>query len=170
MPRLFSHHDERHEAKTAVGQIHLVSHVMHEDVFYPPHAPRAESAAYKAIHHQMIVVEDRPCFICGVRNSTLGDPKQNPKGAKEMELHHLWVEWALTDAIDPNKLVRWVGGTILPEEVADWVDHNRRNLLPLCDVDHRHREHGIHEVSFPIWIAQKFVRSDYSLVREVSHT
>jgi hypothetical protein len=88
-----------------------------------------------------------------------------------MELHHLWVEWALTDAIDPARLARWFGAQApTAADLAAWVDHHRLNLLPLCDVDHRHREHGIHELSFPIWIAQKFVRSDYALVREVNHT
>lgn len=166
----FSHHDERHESANTLSHIHLVRHTMHEDVFYPPHAPRTESEEYRAIHHQMLVVEDRPCFICGVRNSTLADPAHNPKGAKELELHHLWVEWALADAVDAEKLSRWVGLPITADQLADWVDHHRRNLLPLCDVDHRHKEHGIHELSFPIWIAQKFVRSDYSLVREGNHT
>lgn len=146
-----------------LSRIHVVQHIMHEDVFYPPHAPRTESDEYKAIHHKLVVEDDAPCLICGIRNSQLGDPSINVHGVQEMETHHFWVEWALTGAVDVEKL-RSALGLDIPD-LASWVDHDPNNLMVLCDRHHRHKEAGIHEVSFPVWVAQKFVRDDYVLTR-----
>lgn len=144
-----------------VRRIHEMRHLVHEDVFYPPHAPRTESEEYRAVHHQLVVVEDSPCFICGLRNSQLADPTLNTSGVKEMETHHRWVEWALAGAVDPDKLKNFFTDPI--DDVAAFVDHHRDNLMVLCDRHHRHREVGIHELTYPIWVAQKFVREDYQL-------
>jgi hypothetical protein len=139
---------------------HKVSQTLHEDVFYPTHAPRAESEEYSKIHHQMVVTQDMPCYICGIKHSDLTDSEKNPDGVQALETHHLWVEWSLMNAVDQRKLEA-VFGKI--EDAQAWVDHNQDNLLVLCDRHHRHREVGIHDLTFPIWIAQKFVKDDYEL-------
>lgn len=146
---------------TDVHQIHEVRSILHEDVFYPPHAPRTESEAYKAVHHKLVVEEDTPCYICGLRHSELGDPTKNIHGATAIETHHVWVEWSLTNAVDAEKLGEFFG--VDAEDVPDWVDHNTVNLMVLCDRHHRHKEVGIHELSYPIFIAQKFLKADYTL-------
>lgn len=153
-----------HFQQQPIVRAHLVRHTVHEDVFYPAHPPREETDEYRAIRHKLIVEEDKPCFICGIRNSQLADKKTNPYGVKEMEVHHLWVEWALTDAVDVKRLEAFFHEAI--SDVAAWVDHSPHQCLVLCDIHHRHKEAGIHELSFPIWVAQKFVRQDYSLIRE----
>ena len=140
---------------------HEVSDVLHQDVFYPAHPPRSESEAYKKIHHKLVVEDDTPCFICKLRNSQLGDPVINKDGAVEIETHHKIIEWALTDAVDGDKLSEFMGKPI--QDVTAWVDHNKENLMVLCDRHHRHREVGIHDVTYPIWLAQKFVRDGYEL-------
>ncbi len=75
-----------------------------EAAFYPPHAPRTASALYTREHHELVVVQDQPCRVCGVRNSTLGDPLRNPHGAKALETHHSLIEWAGQTEIDWDKL------------------------------------------------------------------
>lgn len=156
-----SHNEAAHRRRKA----HLVRRALHEAVWYPAHAPRSESPEYAAKHHQLVVVEDQPCFICGVRNSTLTDPEQNPHGAKEMETHHRWVEWSLINATDPEKLAAQFGPQ---EDWSSFLDHDEENLLVLCDVHHRHKEAGIHEMSYPIWVAQKFVKDDFQLTQDSS--
>lgn len=151
------------EHERRVTAPHLVRHLIHESVMYPAHAPRSESPAYAEEHHRLTVIEDQPCFICGVRNSTLADPEQNPCGAREMETHHRWVEWSLINATDPEKLEQFFGKELDAEGWSQLLDHGPENLLVLCDVHHRHKEAGIHELSYPIWVAQKFVKDDYEL-------
>lgn len=151
------------EHERRVTAPHLVRHLIHESVMYPAHAPRSESPEYATKHHQLVVEEDRPCFICGVRNSTLGSPEENPHGASEMETHHLYVEWSLINATDVAKLNTYFHKQL---DAAGWaaeLDHGDENLLVLCDIHHRHKEAGIHELTYPIWIAQKFIRDDWQL-------
>lgn len=156
-------HDARHESASRVSVPHLVRHLIHENVMYPPHPPRTETPEYKEAHKRLVYDEDRPCFICNVRNSTLGDAQQNLCGATEMETHHLYVEWALIDATSVEKLNDYFGKDF---DEAAWkraLDSDELNLLVLCDVHHRHKEAGIHELTYPIWIAQKFLKPDYHL-------
>jgi len=37
------------------------------------------------------------------------------------------------------------------EDVKGWVDHSPDNLWVLCDVHHRAKYFGIHEITYPIW-------------------
>lgn len=81
-----------------------------------------------------------------------------------METHHHVIEWALANAIDEvqfNKAIRPNLAHCHPDnaqykdkmrlqEIKDWVDHSEDNLWVLCDVHHRHKFLGIHEISFPI--------------------
>lgn len=145
----------------ATKRIHEVSEVLHEDVFYPAHAPRTESEEYRAVHHRLVVEEDSPCFICGIRNSQLDDPAINTEGVKEIETHHCVVEWSLANAVDAQKVAEYLGVTI--DDINSWVDHDSENLMVLCDRHHRHREVGIHDTTYPIWLAQKFLKPHYEL-------
>ena len=49
------------------------------------------------------------CLICGVANETLTQPVRrenlslNSYGAMQLETHHHVIEWALANAIDPDK-------------------------------------------------------------------
>jgi hypothetical protein len=63
-----------------------------EIAFYPKHDPRTETPEYVAVHKELAITQNLPCLICGVRNSTLNDAKQNPYGARQMETHHHVIE------------------------------------------------------------------------------
>lgn len=159
-----------------------------EDVLYPPHAPRTESPEYKAIHKKMVVDEDRPCLVCGVRNSDLKDPKRrddpaiNPYGAKAIETHHRLIEWALAGAVDLAKfnarilpgLLHHTGDTttfghdFTQEEMEAFVDHGEQNLWPICDKHHRSPRIGIHAITGPIWGVQDVLKDGYNLTNFVA--
>lgn len=154
-----------------------------EDVLYPPHVPRTETPAYKAIHKKMVVDEDRPCLVCGVRNSDLqdatrrDDPAINPYGAKANETHHAKIEWALANAIDLTKFNKRVrpgmlahtgdqetfGHDFTQQELLDFVDHSPYNLWVLCDICHRHKGMGIHALTGPIWGVRDLLIDGYNL-------
>ncbi len=89
--------------KQNIDQYHTIERMLDEQAFYPPHDKRAESTSYARMHHQMTVVDDKHCLVCGVQHSTLGDVTKNPFGAIQMETHHHTVEWALANAIDEPK-------------------------------------------------------------------
>lgn len=159
-----------------LSQPHAVDRILHEDVWYPPHAPRTETPEYKQIHHNLVVELDLPCLVCGVRNSTLSSPT-NKVGAKQMETHHHVIEWALANAIDLGKfndrvwplLQKRHGADKYPEpftqqQLLDFVDHGEDNLWVLCDVHHRHALYGIHSITGPIWGAQDLIKDDFTYI------
>ena len=121
------------------------------DVFYPDHPPRTESQQFRRTKHQLIVLEDRPCWACGTR--------------EKREVHHMIVEWADADAVD------WSEGSRIRQEhpdfdwasfrePADFVD-SPYNMRVLCEKHHRARDHGIHMLPFPNWQIQAYKRADF---------
>jgi hypothetical protein len=169
-----------------ISHYHVVERMLDEQAYYPPHDKRTESLDYAAVHKQMTIIDDQRCLVCGVRHSTLGDPDQNPFGAVQLETHHHTIEWALANAIDPDKFnqhirpglqrlaaarpaglsplyVKFDAAYAAPMDVKtiqDWVDHGFDNLWVLCDVHHRHKFVGIHAITFPIWGPQDVVNQD----------
>lgn len=155
--------------------IHENRRQLDERAFYPPHDKRTETPEYKAVHKKMVVTLDLPCLICGVKNSTLKNPSKNPYGAKQMETHHHVIEWALANAISTKKF----NEVLLPHlkfrhpnrsqykhdftetDVRNWVDHSEDNLWVLCNVHHRAKFFGIHEITDPIWGPQDLLRDDF---------
>lgn len=168
-------------AKTEQAAYHENHRMLDERAFYPAHDARRETGAYKAVHHTLVVEQGRACLICGVRNSTLKDDLKNPYGARQMETHHHVIEWALANAINVDyfntrllsNLRRQHPGRedyqkdFTQQQVLDWVDHDEHNLWVLCDVHHRAKYFGIHEISFPVWGPVDLLRDDFEqYVRE----
>lgn len=137
---------------------HLVTRRLTETIAYPEHDPRTASAEYHQVHHHLVYELDEPCWICGVRNSTLGDATENPKGAKQMETHHWRVEWAMCNAVDPALIIADFPSMGAADEthLREWLD-SESNMLVLCDVDHRSGLEGIHSVSYPAWVVQRYL-------------
>jgi hypothetical protein len=101
--------------------------------------------------------------MCGVRNSTLHDPKENQFGAKAIETHHYPIERSLLDACDPLKV-----GVVFPQvkdmqTLNDFVD-SEHNLMVLCDVHHRDPLHGIHHLTPQDFFVQPFLLGGYQVV------
>ena len=157
-------------------EIHANPRLLNEIAFYPAHDKRLETPEYAKAHKHLTVELDLPCLVCGVRHSTLRDKTKNRYGAKQMETHHHIIEWALANAVDPEKF----NNTILPhlkarhpanpdyqkdaftqEDVRNWVDHSEDNLWVLCDVHHRAQYFGIHEITYPIWSPADLLIDDF---------
>jgi hypothetical protein len=144
---------------------HAVTRRLMETIAYPDHDPRKASAEYTRVHHHLVVELDEPCWICGVRNSTLHDPAANHRGAKQIETHHFRVEWALANAADPAKILADFPemGAADGEHLRAWLD-SESNMLILCDVCHRHPHYGIHSITYPAWVVQRDLLDGYDLV------
>ena len=131
----------------------------------PPHPPRTETPIYTATHRRLVIVEDRPCFICGVRRSDLRDPKRkrdpivNPYKATALETHHWPVERSLADAIDPTLVAQTYPTVRQFKTFIAWVD-SEYNMLVLCSACHRTADHAIHKAHWQDVIATKFGKRD----------
>lgn len=90
-------------ADDGTDHYHVVERMLDEQAFYPAHDKRTESPDYAKVDHQMTVIDDKHCIVCGVQHSTLADAAANPFGAVQLETHHRTIEWALANAIDPVK-------------------------------------------------------------------
>jgi N-methylhydantoinase A/oxoprolinase/acetone carboxylase beta subunit len=157
-----------------VAEFHGSRRKLDELDFYPAHDERKETPEYVKAHKHMTVELDLPCIVCGIKRTTL-DGGKNRYGSKAMETHHHVIEWALANAIDVDKFNK----AILPnlrhkhpdrreysqpftqKQVADWVDHSEDNLWVVCDVHHRAKFLGIHEITFPIWGPMDLLRDDF---------
>lgn len=135
---------------------HEVKETITVDVWYPGHDPRTTSSTFNHTSHQLIDVNDTPCWICGSKS--------------DREVHHFYIEWAYANAIDWDKVKAehpdfdWVNF----KDAEDFVD-SVYNMKVLCQTHHRGKNHGIHMIPYPIWQVQKFIKDDfkmYSLVAE----
>lgn len=136
---------------------HARNRQLTETIWYPGHDPRTFSAEYRHVHHHLVHELDEPCWICGVSNSTLGNPKYNPHGATAIETHHFNVEWALANSVDPARIIADFPamGAADDKHLRQWLD-SEGNMLVICDVHHRHGLYGIHSVTYPAWGAQRW--------------
>lgn len=128
--------------------------------FYPPHPPRSSTREYAATHKLLTHTLDQPCRDCGVRLSTLSDPKQNPLGAKQMETHHWPLQREFADALDPAKVHLEYPQVTDRKSLNMFID-SPSNMLCLCDVDHRSPTRGIHHINESLEACKRFLLDGY---------
>lgn len=150
---------------------HDEKHSITEYIAYPDHEKRTESPEFVKNKRILVKQLDLPCFICGNRDSR--------------EVHHIH-EWALWGALDHEKVLDTLhifdpyGFTHQKGDQPILSPDDIRNLLVLCghcevngtDVPgghHRGVSTGIHEMTFPIWIAQRAVKAGLSITKAVQH-
>lgn len=144
-----------------------------EEVEYPAHAQRTESAEFGRNKRQLVKQLDLPCWICGSRD--------------KREVHHFIAEWALWDDVDPDKMLDLVHifdiygfAHKMGEQPIESPD-DIRNLMVLCGshtVDgveipgghHRGVDTGIHRLTFPIWVAQRVVKDGITITKAIPGT
>jgi hypothetical protein len=97
-------HSAGHSGETTLTTVHVTQDTVASFELTPPHPPRVDTPEYRTSHHNMIVVNDLPCHVCGVRKSTLNDPTKNIFNAKCLETHHYPIERSLMNACDPKKI------------------------------------------------------------------
>lgn len=142
---------------TTTASGHLLHRTLDELVAYPPHPPRTESATYRKTHHHLIYTLDAPCWVCGVRHSQGG----------QMETHHDRFEWASQFGLDLAKVEVDFPALTDREKLAEWVD-GEGNMLVLCAAHHRGQHVGIHMISYPAWLLQRYQGSEWTFIAQAA--
>ncbi|MBA2391145.1 MAG: hypothetical protein H0V70_00180 [Ktedonobacteraceae bacterium] len=158
-------HDEVTET-TTLQHVHATVFGIAEVEMTPPHPPREDTPLYMRTHHRLVITLDTPCAICGVRHSTLSNPRENPFHAQAIETHHYPVERSLLNACDPRKL-----GVVFPQvkdrkSMEAFID-SEENLMVLCDIHHRHPHYGIHHILAQDFFVQPFLFNGYQVVADL---
>jgi hypothetical protein len=131
----------------------VLARSLDERVAYPPHEPRKESATYVKTHHHLIFELDAPCWVCGIRRSQGG----------KLETHHYHFEWASQNGLDLAKVTADWPEITDKAELAEWVD-SEGNMLVLCAAHHRGKYTGIHEISYPAWLLQRYEGEGFAFI------
>jgi hypothetical protein len=124
-----------------------------ELVAYPKHEPRKASSEYRTVHHHLIYDLDAPCWVCGIRRSQGG----------ALETHHDHFEWASQNGLDLDKVTADWPAITDREALAKWVD-SELNMLVLCAAHHRGKETGIHMISYPAWLLQRYEGDEFTFI------
>lgn len=157
-----------------VTRTHEEKETLVVDVNLPGHEPRATTALFRHTKQKLIEREGGRCFICGGTAESTGHP---------LEAHHHPVERSLANMVDwplfrseceagmwgaHAAAFDWSGFD--PADPYTFVDDMTVNGLLLCKEHHTGRDEGIHDMPYPLWIAQKYGREGYQFsVIEIIH-
>lgn len=128
--------------------------------FFPAHPPRKDTPEYRQTHKLLVNTLNMPCRDCGVRKSTLDDPKANPLGAKQLESHHWPLQREFADALDPAKVHKEFPEVTDRHSLNMFID-SPKNMLILCDIDHRSKSRGIHHINESLEACKRFLLDGY---------
>lgn len=109
-----------------------INHLI-EVIHYPDHEKRHESAEFREVKRKL---HGAKCFI---DNGFCEGP---------LQIHHAVIEWAAANAVDWEKVKKDHG--------FDHVD-DMKNMMPLCQKHHQMTGFGIHDITYPAWILQKYM-------------
>jgi hypothetical protein len=127
---------------------------------YPQHDKRSSSSTYRRTHRHLIYELDAPCWICGIRRSQGG----------MLETHHDHFEWAAQNGLDLAKVTADWPEISDRAKLAKWVD-SELNMLVLCAVHHRGLHTGVHMISYPLWLLQRYQGDDFEFIKQpTAHT
>lgn len=150
---------------------HSQRHTLTEVVLYGEHEQRTESAQFRRNKRMLVRQLDVPCWICGERG---------PR-----EVHHIH-EWSLWNKLDPHKVLDTLhvfdpyGYTHQMGDMPIDSPDDIRNLLVLCGTHtvngveipgghHRGENLGVHDVTFPVWIAMRSVKDGENITEALEH-
>lgn len=158
---------QRKDGQTSETLMHVHATVfgIAEIEMTPPHPPREDTPMYVSTHNRLVNKLDTPCAICGVRKSTIHDPKENAFGAKAIETHHYPVERSLLNACDPKRLRLAFPQIKDYASLEEFID-SEANIMVLCDIHHRHPHYGIHHLLAQDFFIQPYLYNGYQVVAE----
>ena len=167
-----------------VEQTHEQKETLSEDVFEPGHDPRTVTATFRKTKKELEELGEDRCFICNATASEAGLPLE----AHHVIIERCFTngtDWRRVQAVlggaTPEELallasskqpiLRWLHRIMSfdwasfnpdSEEAAyAFVDNMLANGLMLCKKHHTGKDEGIHDLSFPIFLFQKFAKPGY---------
>ena len=147
---------ETHDAAVLVNA-HAVSRTLHETVYTPSHPQRGASSAEFQESKKALEAISATCWICGKTAEQAGGP---------LEGHHLNTERSLINSADFAKVKESFPHA---KDLQTWLD-STDNLILLCAKCHRSPMYGVHMVTMPAWIVQKYQLDGWDLVNGPNHT
>lgn len=82
-----------------------------------------------------------------------------------METHHSTFEWASQNGLDLAKVTADWPAITDRAKLAEWVD-SEANMLVLCSTHHRAQHEGIHMISYPAWLLQRYQGADWTFIEQ----
>jgi hypothetical protein len=86
-----------------------------------------------------------------------------------METHHAHFEWASQNGLDLAKVTADWPAITDRAALAEWVD-GELNMLVLCATHHRSQNRGIHMISYPAWLLQRYQGEDWTFIQQMTST
>lgn len=132
---------------------HGQTRTLTETIFYPDHVTRgAESSEFQNTK-QKLTKQGEGCYVCGLTQEELGP-------SVRMEGHHFNSEWSLVNSLDLVKVQKDFPDVT---DVKTFLD-SLENLILLCPKHHRSNLYGVHMITMPAWIVQKYQKDGWDLV------
>lgn len=72
-----------------------------------------------------------------------------------METHHQHLEWAAANGVDLQKIISDFPDIHDEVSLRTWLD-SEGNMLVLCAKHHRGPRTGIHSITYPAWLLQRY--------------
>lgn len=160
---------EAHDQNNA----HIERRTLHEMVAYPPHAPREQDPHYGVFHHAQHHLIHELGVGCWIGGATLAEVKSGLPashrcaGATQLEAHHAVAEFAGLSEIDWQKVAKDFprAGIHSDEDFLNFAE-SEGGLMIICDKHHRSPNHGIHAITYPAWLLDRYARDEYEFIPE----
>jgi hypothetical protein len=148
-----------------VTETHLEKETLTVEVFLPGHEERTTTALFARSRMTAAALIGERCCVCGRDESVAGST----------EWHHLF-ERSLANAIDwedARSMVAFFYAAFgrlkayfdahpdAPDDIIEFIDDMTVNGMPLCAEHHRLAGTGLHNLPWPLWMAQWYGREGY---------
>ena len=147
---------------------HTMARTLREVVMYPPHGPRQtdpQHGVFEAARHHLIDVLGVGCWIGGatLQEVRAGVPAGHRcVGASQLEAHHAIAEFAGLNEIDWEKVAADFPKLGIDSDAAFLRAANSEGgLMILCDLHHRAAERGIHSITYPAWLLDRYAETGW---------
>ncbi len=153
---------------------HYVTRTLRETAAYPPHGPRESDPHYPVFahaRHRLIFELDAGCWIGGATHDQIRSglpPGHRCLGAAGLEAHHAVAEFAGLNAVDWQKVAKDfpLAGIHSDEDFLRFAE-SEAGLMILCDKHHRSPGTGIHSVTYPAWVLDKYADDSWEFLTPV---
>ena len=149
-----------------VTEVHEEKQTLSVDINLPGHEPRTTTTLFRHTRQQLLDKEGHRCWICGRTPEQTGKPAQ---------VHHNPIERSLSNGIDFKLVERDCKAGMYGEDAQgfDWeaffaagdvyafVDNALVNGRVLCPEHHIESDSGIHNLPYPIHLAQRYLKAGY---------
>lgn len=152
-------------------EAHYERRTLREVVAYPPHAPREQDPHYAVFHHAQHRLIHELGVGCWIGGATLDEihaglaAGHRCHGATQLEAHHAIAEFSGLNEVDWRKVAKDFPQAELHsnEDFLRYAE-SEGGLMILCDVHHRHPGKGIHTVTYPAWLLDRYAQDGWEFL------